>query len=121
MPDTDLNEYTTATLDGTGSATVQLGPLTAYETWLPSTAAVSVSTNTQEAQCQVYLGDQPIQANFIANTLSGSTGDTTGLPGNPLKTGQYVWAVWTGGDAGSIATLKVIGTRRLAESGHRVS
>lgn len=109
-----LNEAASVILNSQGNGTAHLGPLTAYESWQPSTGAVSVATNSNEAQCAIYMGDQPVQQNLVGTTLSGSTGDSTGLGGLvPMQTGQYIWAVWTGGDPGSLATIKVQGSKNL--------
>ena len=104
----------TAVLNGSGGGTVKLGPVGAREVWSPAVASVSVSTNVKEAQCRVYVGDSAVPANFIDGTLSGSTGDSTDrVSGSQVKLGWYVWAVWSGGDAGSVATLNVTGTREV--------
>lgn len=105
----------TIILDGSGNGTVKIGPVTARERWLPANASVSVSQSiTNEAQCRIYAGDQPIPVNFIDATLSGSTGDATGrVNGITLKLGQYIWAVWSGGDPGHVATLNVTGSKEI--------
>lgn len=101
-------------LDGSGKGTAKAGPLSARETWQPEVASVSASTNAAEAQCRIYSGDAPIPANYVDGTLSGSTGDSTGhVAGNQLRKGSYIWAVWTGGDPGAVATLKVTGSKLL--------
>lgn len=117
MPaEVQLNQSAPVTLDGSGNGTAKLGPRNARETWYPTLA--SVGTNqaavTAEAQCKVYEGSDPSQANFVGGTLSGSTGDSTDGVRGPLEVGEYVWAVWTGGDPGAQAYLNVQGTRVLA-------
>ena len=104
----------TVALNGSGGGTARIGPAGAAEMWQPAIASVSVSTNASEAQCRIYIGDQPTQANYVDGTLSGSTGDSTDrVSARPLKLGDYIWAVWSGGDAGSVATLNVTGTRTV--------
>lgn len=104
----------TVVLNGSGAGTAKNGPSGAFETWNAQAAAVSASTNTAEAQCKIYVGDSPTAPNYVDGTLSGSTGDSTGrVSARPLKLGDYVWAVWTGGDPGAVATLNVTGTRTL--------
>jgi hypothetical protein len=104
----------TVRLDGAGNGTVKLGPAGSAETWAPAVASFSVSTNVLEAQCKVYVGDVVTQANFVDGSLSGSTGDATGRVGAYVLTqGQYVWAVWTGGDPGAVATLVVGGMKQV--------
>jgi len=101
-------------LSGAGGGTAKIGPAGPREAWHPEYASVSVATSVKEAQCRIYTGDAPVPANFVDGTLSGSTGDGTGrVSGRPLKLGDFIWAVWTGGDAGAVATLNVTGTRDL--------
>lgn len=104
----------TMVLDGAGNGTARLGPAGARETWFPAVASVSVATNAKEAQCKIYVGDSPVPAHFIDGTLSGSTGDATGrVAGSTIKLGWFIWAVWSGGDPGAVATLNVTGTREV--------
>lgn len=104
----------TVVLNGSGGGTVKLGPIGPREVWSPAVASVSVATNVKEAQCRIYVGDQPIPANFIDGTLSGSTGDSTDrVSGSQIKLGSFIWAVWSGGDAGSVATLNITGAREI--------
>lgn len=109
----DLDESAFVTLDGSGNGTAKLGPLTAREVWRPITASVRVNQSpTNEAQCTIYVGQFATQENFRDLTFSGSSGDATGkVAGKPLKKGDYVWAVWTGGDAGQRACLNVTGSK----------
>lgn len=104
----------TIVLNGSGKGTAKLGPVGAREVWNPLTASVSCATNVKEAQCQIFVGDLPTPNNFVDGTLSGSTGDSTGrVAGMPVTLGWFVWAVWSGGDAGTVATLNVRGSRDI--------
>jgi hypothetical protein len=105
----------TVKLDGSGNGTARTGPRGSREVWAPAVAAFSVSVPvTNEAQCKIYVGDQPIPANLVDGSLSGSTGDSTGHVGGRLvRLGEYIWAVWTGGDAGSVATLTITGMKQV--------
>jgi hypothetical protein len=106
------NSYS-VTLDGNGDGTVQAGPSSPGEQWQLAIASVSVSTNVAEAQCKIYIGADTTQPNYADGTLSGSTGDSTDRVSYPLNTGQSIWAVWSGGDSGSTATLVLQGQRTL--------
>lgn len=111
-----LRESNSVTLDGSGNGTAKVGPLTARETWNPSIAHVSANIGkvTNEAACQVYVGDTVNPNNFRDGTLSGSSGDSTGrINADIIETGHYVYAVWTGGDPGVQATLTVTGTKNV--------
>lgn len=102
----------TVALDGSGNGTAKIGPTGARETWNAAVASVSVSTNTLEAACRIFVGDQPTANNYVDGTLSGSTGDSTDrVNARQLRLGDFIWAVWTGGDSGSVATLNITGTR----------
>jgi len=103
-------------LPGAGSGTAQLGPVSPGEVWYPQ--VVSVGTDqaeiTNEAQCKIYVGDQAIQPNYVDGTLSGSTGDSTSNAGGQVvHPGEWIWAEWTGGDAGATAFLNIQGTRTV--------
>lgn len=112
MTSVPLNEFATVLLDGTGAGTAKVGPLSAREIWHPATATVSANNNpTNEAQCQIFVGDSN-NLRLRDSTESGSTGDNTGkISADVVKCGEFVWAVWSGGDAGQYAKLTVTGTK----------
>lgn len=97
-------------LDSSGNGTASTGPKGTRESWTPSTASVSVSTNVNESVCKIYV-TSPLT--FVDGTTWGSTGDNTSNFAITLYPGQAVEAVWTGGDPGSLATLAVMGTRQV--------
>lgn len=97
-------------LDGSGNGTVSVGPTRPREHWQVLGASVKVSTNNLEARCSIYVGPQVADPYFISTSITGSSGDSCGLGNKDIQSGQQIWAVWTGGDPGSIATLKVEGT-----------
>lgn len=114
MTTVDLREFATVRLDGSGNGTTKVGPLSAREIWSPDNATVSVNNNpTLEAQCQIFVGD----ANTMRlrdSTESGSTGDNSAkISGDRIKCGEFVWAVWTGGDPFQYAKLTVTGRKEL--------
>jgi hypothetical protein len=100
-------------LDGSGNGTARAGPLNLREVWTPGLASVKVSTNASEASCKVYEGEAADDSSYVDGTLSGSTGDSTANVYGPLYVGQYVWAVWEGGDPGATAYLNVTGTKTV--------
>jgi len=106
-----LDETAFVTLDGAGAGTARLGPLTAREIWYPANASVKAnSAPTNEAQCQLFVGQTATAENFRDLTFSGSSGDSSGkVDGKPVKKGEFIFAVWTGGDAGQRAQLNVTG------------
>lgn len=96
------------TLNGSGAASAQTGPTLTNEVWTVAVASVSASTNTNEATCKIFAC-----GSFVDGTTWGSTGDSTSNFSAPVYGGQFVLAVWTGGDPGAVATLVVSGTRQV--------
>ena len=109
----DPQRYSISTiLDNNGNGSVSLGPVYVREHFQVTSASVQVSTANKEAQCSVYVGSTIISNTFFGTTQTGSTGDTCAI-GQDIQTGQQVFAVWTGGDAGSTATMTLNGTRTI--------
>lgn len=106
-----LSETTSVTLDGSGNGKAQLGPIGPNETWTPSSVSVLCSTNTAEALCKLYAGPSASPQYFKDITVDGSTGDATDKANIHIPKGWFIWAVWTGGDAGATATLNIDGTK----------
>jgi hypothetical protein len=113
MRDLDLNVKAYAVLDGDGNGTASTGPLSPGEVWSNLTASVSVATSASEATCKTYAGAAPTPGYFKDGTTWGSTGDSTQNL-NTVRVGGNVWAVWTGGDPGALATLAVVGTKSVS-------
>lgn len=118
MTTVPLNSSNAVKLDGSGDGTVRLGPSGGSETW--TAAYVHVQTNqapgsiVNEAQCFIYAGTAADQTGFVDSTSSGSTGDSTdSASAYPLTVGEWIWAVWTGGDPGAQGILRVTGTREI--------
>lgn len=115
MTTLSLNENATVKLDASGNGRVQLGPSGHGVVWTPEVASVRVTRPiVKEASAEIYVGNQPTQDNYVNGTFTGSSGDSTGnVRATRIRLGSYVWAVWTGGDAGAQATLTVTGTLEL--------
>jgi hypothetical protein len=101
--------------NGSGAVTVSLGPLSAREIWYPSVVHVQANQNpTNEAVCNIFVGDTATQPNWRDATFSGSSGDSTdAVSSDRVKVGWKIWAVWTGGDPGQRATLNITGTKDI--------
>lgn len=110
----DLYDFASVVLNGSGAGTAKVGPISAREVWSPALASVSATSNTKEATCSIYVGASATDPYFVDATYSGSSGDSSGnVAAKTVRVGQYVWAVWTGGDAGATATLRVNGTKEI--------
>jgi hypothetical protein len=118
MTTVPLNLSDSVTLDSSGNGTARLGPSGARETW--TAAMVHVKTNqlpsaiVNEAQCFIYAGPQADDTAFADSTSSGSTGDSTDSAGAyPVTIGEFIWAVWKGGDSGAQGIVRVTGTKEI--------
>lgn len=108
-----LNVKAYTVLDGNGDGVAYTGPLSPGEVWTGITAHVSAATNVNEAICRIYSGAAATPGYFGDATTWGSTGDSTSNL-NDIRVGGNVFASWSGGDAGSTATLAITGTKVVA-------
>jgi hypothetical protein len=108
-----LGESASVKANGSGNAIARVGPLSAREIWHPSNVHVNASSATNEAVCQIYVGDNNTLS-FRDNTFTGSTGDSSDrINADTIKCGQYVWAMWSGGDPGALFMITVTGSREI--------
>jgi hypothetical protein len=103
-------QYASVTLNGSGDGTAQLGPSRVREHWQIAAVGVSVATDNAEASCAIYIGSAIGGFSFVGNTATGSSGDTCGCGGFDIQPGQFVFAVWEGGDPQEQATMAIFGT-----------
>jgi len=121
-----LNEQVTITLNGSGNGTARISPgqpgapgsgvgagRNSGLTWTLQGVAVSVSAPvTADAACSCYIsygvqssGPQDLQG----TSQTGSTGDTCTVTAS-LRPGDWITCIWTGGDPGHYATMRVFGS-----------
>src|SRR6266536_2870280 len=94
-----LRETASVFLDGAGNGVASVQPLSAREVWYPDNVHVIVNTNTNEAQCEIFIGPTPDNFFYRSGTFSGSSGDSGGtVSSSVVRRGDRIWAVWTGGD-----------------------
>lgn len=118
------DETATVILDGSGNGSAAITPgapspgggvgvgRNSGLTWDVVGVAVSVSSANNQAQCSAYVSygiQSQTPYDFQGQTATGSTGDTDTLTAT-LKPGDWITAVWKGGDPGAIATMRVLGT-----------
>lgn len=122
-----LVESVTVVLNGSGNGTARWTPglrasganaggaspgrNSGYSVSLTS-VAVSVATNVAEAVAKTYVSygiQSATSYEFIGQTQLGSTGDTCTITAT-LRPGDWVTSVWSGGDAGVVATMTVQGS-----------
>lgn len=104
-----MNEGFQTTLDGSGNATVVIGPQGSLQTWYPSRLSTTVSTNVSEPVFKFYLGRTANNASYIDGTFTGSN-DSTPIDNNlVLHPGEVLLCTWTQGDPGASATVTIGG------------
>lgn len=99
-------------LDGSGNGSVQLGPILG-QTWNLSIAAIHVDSNTKEPTCKLYIGPIANPQTLVDGTYTGSLNSSDAVAQFPITQGNYVIAVWSGGDANANAQLTIWGTRTI--------
>jgi hypothetical protein len=104
-----LTLTTQVTLNSLGNGTARLTPGRYDVKWYLTQAVVAVSTAVKEAKAQ--LNSFPF---LLPGSNSGSSGDTTGLD-LTLTASQEISCTWTGGDAGAVATLTIVGSKEVVE------
>jgi hypothetical protein len=107
-----LNTSANVTLDNNGNGVAKAGPQAGVRgvLWHLTNVAVLTSTAVLAPVCQIFVGGQPTPDNFVDSTYTGNQDSTDRANGYTIQNGQYVFAVWTGGDAGAVATLSIYGT-----------
>jgi hypothetical protein len=98
-----------ATISGAGTATVRVGPQHWGETWYPASADIATTSGINDASsCQFYLGVISAATQIGGQSYAGG-GDTMSWSARPVQFGEQVFAVWSGGNPGDIATMRVTG------------
>jgi hypothetical protein len=108
MPSWQLDITGGVKLDGSGNGTVQVGPQSGQRWDVTSTTVSTGSQSSPLPQCSIYSGPTAGPPWLLDATFTGN-GDQTDTP-STIYNGQYVWAVWTGGNPGDGATVRVQGT-----------
>jgi hypothetical protein len=102
-------------LDGSGNGTIQLGPSHPGESWAPVSTSINC-TGPQPAgvaTCFIYAGAQVAPGTFVDSTYNVLGAASSLISGQTLYPGQYIWAVFTGGNPGQTASLVIAGTRNV--------
>lgn len=93
-----------------GLAKISVGPQGLGNVWYPAQATVSTTSGVNDnSTCQIFLGPAGIPITLVATIFPGGVG-TAALAVPSMTPGQYLIAQWTGGNAGDVASLNVIGT-----------
>ena len=103
-----------AIVNAQGAATVVLGPQGTGTRWYPSQIQVATSTGPTDGSTVTLYRDFIDQKQQIGQSLQGG-GDTLGFT-HEMQPGNLVYAVWSGANAGDLATLTVHGDQVVLAS-----
>jgi hypothetical protein len=108
--------YTQVVINGSGIAQLQLGPSGIGQRWRATYCQIATSTGANDAStCSIYLGPLAIGPLVGGQSYAGG-GDSVGLPGAVMQPGDFLWALWTGGTPGAIASLAIYGDMSALEA-----
>lgn len=105
-----LHESDSVVFDASGSGQISMGPATYGHSWNISLVSTSATTPTStQLTFQFYVNFvAPGQA--LGGTYSGQNdSDDVNLS---LQYGEKIIGVWTGGAAGDVGTMVLVGTRQ---------
>lgn len=110
----EVSPNASVTLDGSGNGQVSLGPPSGA-VWRLRLASVSTTSAVKQPQAFLYRGSTSGPTEQIDSTFLGNSASSGKVAGAPFFQGQVLWAKWTGGDAGAIATLQAYGQQGRRE------
>ena len=100
------------TITGQSGGTVSVGPQGFGNLWNPASLTVQTTSGANDAStCNVYAGPAGVGVTLLGTFLPGTAGAGVASFALPsLSPGQYLIAVWSGGNPGDVATMNVVGT-----------
>jgi hypothetical protein len=99
-----------AIVSGSGAAQVSIGPNGLGTIWYPVQATVQTTTGVLDTSTfNLYLGPAGVPITLVGTLFPGGSG-TVALAIPSMSPGQYLIGVWSGGHAGDLASVNVIGT-----------
>lgn len=110
MPSYPVSPQATVVLNASGNGQCSITP-PAGTRWDLALAAVSTTSTVNASRALLYLGNSGGPLTLVDSTYLGNNASSGKVAGAPFFPGTYLWAVWTGADAGSVATLQAYGTQ----------
>jgi hypothetical protein len=98
----------TVTLNASGYGMCSISPPSGCR-WDLALAAVSTTSVLSASSAVLSLGSSNGPLTLVDSTYLGNSASSGKVAGSPFYHGVYLWAVWTGGDAGALATLQAYG------------
>jgi hypothetical protein len=110
------NAYAQVVVNAQGVAKLSLGPSGLGNVWRPSYCQIATTSGASDTStCSLYIGPLPIGPLVGGQSYAGG-GDSIGLPSVTMQPGDFVWAIWTGGKTGDIASLVVYGDQTVLDT-----
>lgn len=104
----EVSPYNKTTLNGSGNGQCGFGPPSATR-WALRLSSVSVSTSNVQPSVAWYRGSPTGPIELIDQSFTGAQASTGKVGGPFFYPGQWLWAVWSGGDPGALAELRAYG------------
>lgn len=101
----------TGTIGGQGTVTLSVGPQGAGTSWDLAQVSVATTTGANDTSTVAFFA-QPtgtVQAPWQVGQSYAGGGDQVGLAGIKLVPGERLYAVWSGGHTGDVATMILTG------------
>ena len=106
-----IGGYSAKVVPASGTVTVYCGPQGVGTVWYPQAAAINTTTGANDASTVAFYA-QPtgtVQAPWQVGQSYAGGGDQVGLAGIKLVPGERLYAVWSGGHSGDVATMILTG------------
>jgi hypothetical protein len=103
-----VSPQATVRLNASGNGQIGLTPPSGCR-WDLTLAAVSTTGTVLLPKAFLYLGNSNGPLTLIDSTYAGNSASSGKVRGTPFYAGTYVWAIWQGADANSIAVLQLYG------------
>jgi hypothetical protein len=111
----------TAIVSAAGRAQISVGPSALGTVWYPAQVTISTTSGVNDGStCNIYLGPAGVPVTLVATVFPGGTG-TVAVAVPSMTPGQYLIAIWTGGNPGDVASVNVIGTASAVMPGKAAS
>lgn len=107
----DLSQSDSAVADASGTATVTLTPLRAFEVWDIERMHVQSTSNVNIPEIRVYKGFVDVSS-IIDSSYVGTLNNSELPRVQTIQNGEAVIAQWTGCDVGAQCTFNVYGKVR---------
>lgn len=96
-------------ISGAGTLTLTVGPQALGTVWYPAQATISTTTGPLDTSTALaYLGSAGVPTQLVGTVYSGN--GTIALAVPDMQPGDQLIVTWTGGHAGDVAAVNIIGS-----------